>query len=108
GAPEAGGGSGRGEVDGLERTSEQGPEHGWIRSWLDSLLDVPWGDRSEDNLDVKDARRVLDEDHTGLSDVKDRIVEQLAVRKLRAERGLDETDGRRGAGAILALVGPPG
>ena len=96
------------EVDRLERTSEQSPEHGWIRSWLDSLLDVPWGDRSDDNLDVNDARRVLDEDHTGLSDVKDRIVEMLAVRKLRAERGFEEADGRRGAGAFLALVGPPG
>ncbi|HKF92297.1 MAG TPA: endopeptidase La [Acidimicrobiia bacterium] len=96
------------EVDRLERTSEQSPEHGWIRAWLDSLLDVPWGERSDDNLDVNDARRVLDEDHTGLSDVKDRIVELLAVRKLRAERGFEENDGRRGAGAILALVGPPG
>jgi ATP-dependent Lon protease len=96
------------EVDRLERTSEQSPEHGWIRSWLDSLLDVPWSERSDDNLDVNDARRVLDDDHTGLSDVKDRIVEMLAVRKLRAERGFEETDGRRGAGAILALVGPPG
>ena len=96
------------EIDRLERTSEQSPEHGWIRSWLDSLLEVPWGDRSTDNLDVNDARRVLDEDHTGLSDVKDRIVELLAVRKLRIDRGIDEADGRRGAGAILALVGPPG
>ncbi len=96
------------EVDRLERTSEQSPEHGWIRTWLDSLLDIPWSERSDDNLDVNDARRVLDEDHTGLADVKDRIVELLAVRKLRAERGFEETDGRRGAGAILALVGPPG
>jgi ATP-dependent Lon protease len=96
------------EIDRLERTSEQSPEHGWIRSWLDSLLDIPWSERSTDNLDVNDARRVLDEDHTGLSDVKDRIVELLAVRKLRADRGIEETDGRRGAGAILALVGPPG
>ena len=108
GLPEAVRESATQEVDRLERTSEQSPEHGWIRTWLDSLLDVPWGERSDDNLDVNDARRVLDEDHTGLSDVKDRIVEMLAVRKLRAERGLDETDGRRGAGAILALVGPPG
>ncbi len=108
GLPEAVRESATQEVDRLERTSEQSPEHGWIRTWLDSLLDIPWGERSEDNLDVNDARRVLDEDHTGLSDVKDRIVEMLAVRKLRAERGLDETDGRRGAGAILALVGPPG
>ena len=95
------------EIDRLERTSDQSPEHGWIRSWLDTLFDVPWGERSEDNLDVRDARRVLDADHTGLEDVKDRIVEFLAVRKLRAERGLGEPAGR-GAGAILALVGPPG
>ena len=108
GLPEAVRESATREVDRLERTSEQSPEHGWIRTWLDSLLDVPWGERSDDNLDVNDARRVLDEDHTGLSDVKDRIVEMLAVRKLRAERGFEEADGRRGAGAILALVGPPG
>ena len=108
GLPEAVRESATQEVDRLERTSEQSPEHGWIRTWLDSLLDIPWGERSEDNLDVNDARRVLDADHTGLSDVKDRIVEMLAVRKLRAERGFEETDGRRGAGAILALVGPPG
>ena len=108
GLPEAVRESATREIDRLERTSEQSPEHGWIRSWLDSLLDVPWGERSHDNLDVNDARRVLDEDHTGLSDVKDRIVELLAVRKLRAERGIEEAEGRRGAGAILALVGPPG
>jgi ATP-dependent Lon protease len=93
------------EVDRLERTNEQSPEHGWIRTWLDTLLDVPWGTRSEDRLDVVDARAILDADHTGLDDVKDRIVEYLAVRKLRAERGLQSG---RGAGAILALVGPPG
>jgi ATP-dependent Lon protease len=95
------------EVERLERTSEQSPEHGWIRSWLDTLLELPFGERSEDNLDVTDARRILDADHTGLGDVKDRIVEFLAVRKLRADRGLGEPTGR-GAGAILALVGPPG
>ncbi len=95
------------EIDRLERTSDQSPEHGWIRSWLDTLLEVPWGERSEDQLDVVEARRVLDADHTGLEDVKDRIVEFLAVRKLRAERNLGEPAGR-GAGAILALVGPPG
>ena len=102
------------EVDRLERTSEQSPEHGWIRTYLDTLLEVPWATRTEDRLDVVAARGVLDADHTGLDDVKDRIVEFLAVRKLRAERGLDEAradadaGARRGAGAILALVGPPG
>jgi ATP-dependent Lon protease len=95
------------EIDRLERTSEQNPEGGWIRTWLDTVLDVPWGVRSEDRLDVEKARAVLDADHTGLSDVKDRIIEYLAVRKLRAERGLTQDD-RRGAGAIVALVGPPG
>src|SRR5205085_2585474 len=95
------------EVDRLERTSEQSPEHGWIRTWLDTVTELPWGVRSADRLDVGDARAILDADHNGLEDVKDRIVEYLAVRKLRAERGLGPA-GERGAGAILALVGPPG
>jgi ATP-dependent Lon protease len=95
------------ELGRLERTSEQNPEYGWIRTYLDWLLDVPWNVRTDDQLDVVAARTILDEDHTGLSDVKDRIIEYLAVRKLRAERGLAETGGR-GSGAILTLVGPPG
>ena len=95
------------EVDKLERTSEQSPEHGWIRTWLDTILEIPWGVQSEDSLDVEAAAAVLDEDHDGLTDVKERILEHLAVRKLRAERGLVST-GTRGSGAILALVGPPG
>ncbi|TMK67608.1 MAG: endopeptidase La [Actinobacteria bacterium] len=96
------------EVDRLEQTGEQNPEYGWIRTWLDTLFEVPWGTRTEDVESVAAARAVLDADHTGLDDVKDRIVEYLAVRKLRAERGLDGEQDRRGAGAILALVGPPG
>ena len=95
------------ELGRLERTSEQSPEHGWIRTYLDWLLDVPWGTRTEDNLEIAEARSVLDADHEGLQDVKDRILEFLAVRKLRSERGLTETGGR-GSGAILTLVGPPG
>ena len=95
------------EVDKLERTSEQSPEHGWIRTWLDTVLELPWGEESEDRLDVAEAARILNEDHDGLDDVKERILEHLAVRKLKAERGLASVDGR-GAGAILALVGPPG
>jgi ATP-dependent Lon protease len=71
------------------------------------MIEVPWSVRTEDNLDIADARRILDEDHEGLSDVKDRIVEYLAVRKLRQERGMGEATGR-GSGAILTLVGPPG
>jgi ATP-dependent Lon protease len=95
------------EIDRLERTSEQSPEHGWIRTWLDTMLELPWGVRSEDDLDITAARVVLDADHTGLDDVKDRIVEYLAVRKLRSDRGLGVVEGR-GSGAIVALVGPPG
>ena len=95
------------EVDRLERTSDQSPESGWIRTWLDTVLELPWGVESEDRLDVPEAARILDEDHDGLTDVKERILEHLAVRKLQAERGLVPVDGR-GAGAILALVGPPG
>jgi ATP-dependent Lon protease len=95
------------ELDRLERTSEQNPEYGWIRTYLDWMLDIPWNVRSEDNFDLVKAREILDEDHTGLSDVKDRIIEFLAVRKLRNERGL-EVLGGRGSGAIITLVGPPG
>jgi ATP-dependent Lon protease len=95
------------ELDRLERTSEQNPEYGWIRTYLDWMLDIPWNIRSEDNYDLTKARQILDEDHTGLGDVKDRIIEFLAVRKLRKERGL-EVLGGRGSGAIITLVGPPG
>jgi ATP-dependent Lon protease len=96
------------ELKRLERTSPQNPEHGWIRTYLDWLVEVPWSKRTEDTLDIAAARRVLDEDHTGLEDVKDRIIEYLAVRKLRVDRGLAETSSGRGSGAILTLIGPPG
>jgi ATP-dependent Lon protease len=95
------------ELGRLERTSEQSPEYGWIRTYLDWMTELPWSTRSEDNLDIAQARGVLDDDHEGLDDVKDRILEYLAVRKLRQERGLGEATGR-GSGAILTLVGPPG
>jgi ATP-dependent Lon protease len=95
------------EVDKLERTSEQSPEVGWIRTWLDTVLDLPWSNRTEDGYDLAGARAVLDADHAGLDDVKDRIIEYLAVRKRRADRGLGVVSGRR-SGAVLALVGPPG
>ncbi|HLH57730.1 MAG TPA: endopeptidase La [Streptosporangiaceae bacterium] len=95
------------EVAKLERTSEQSPEVGWIRTWLDTVLDMPWNERTEDSYDIAGARRILDEDHTGLDDVKERIVEYLAVRQRRSERGLGVVGGRR-SGAVLALVGPPG
>ncbi len=95
------------EIDRLERMSEQSPEHSWIRTWLDTMFDLPWGERSEDRLDLDEAWTVLDADHTGLQDVKERIVEHLAVRKLRVERGLSEESDRH-TGTILLLVGPPG
>jgi len=95
------------EIDRLERMSEQSPEHSWVRTWLDTMFDVPWSTYTEDRLDLNEAWAVLDADHTGLHDVKERIVEHLAVRKLRRERGLDADDDRK-AGAILLLVGPPG
>jgi ATP-dependent Lon protease len=95
------------EVGKLERASDQSPEAGWIRTWLDTVLDLPWNERTVDSTDIAAARAVLDADHHGLDDVKDRIVEYLAVRARRAERGL-EVVGGRGSGAVLALVGPPG
>src|SRR5690606_21084688 len=116
------------EVDKLERTSEQSPEVGWIRTWLDTVLGLPWNTRTEDRYDIAGARAVLDADHAGLEDVKERIIEYLAVRKRRAERQAalaeaepagEPADGgeaaagaptttRRRDGAGLALVGPPG
>src|SRR3954452_15395240 len=95
------------EVGKLERTPEQSPEVSWIRTWLDTVLELPWNVRSEDTYAINQARAVLDADHAGLDDVKERIVEYLAVRKRRAERSLGVVQGRR-SGAVLALVGPPG
>ncbi|MCW2857777.1 MAG: ATP-dependent protease La [Marmoricola sp.] len=95
------------EVDKLERSSDQSPETAWIRTWLDTVLELPWGVTTEDSVDVVAARAVLDADHHGLDEVKDRIVEYLAVRSRRAERGLKVVGGR-GSGAVILLAGPPG
>ncbi len=95
------------EVGRLERASDQSPESGWIRTWLDTVLEIPWQEKTDDNTDVSAAREVLDADHHGLDDVKDRIVEYLAVRSRRAKRGLQVVGGR-GSGAVMVLVGPPG
>ncbi|MEU7139611.1 endopeptidase La [Nocardia sp. NPDC046473] len=95
------------EVGRLERSSDQSPETGWIRTWLDTVLELPWTVKTTDSTDVSAARAVLDADHHGLDEVKDRMVEYLAVRSRRASRGLDIVGGR-GSGAVLALVGPPG
>ncbi len=93
------------ELGRLERMGESSPESSMIRTYLDWLLAIPWGQRSEERLDPMHARAVLDADHAGLDDVKQRIVEYLAVRKLRAARGVP--DDRR-SGVILTLIGPPG
>ncbi|BCI53401.1 Lon protease [Mycolicibacterium litorale] len=95
------------EVGKLERSSDQSPEGGWIRTWLDTVLDLPWNSRTEDSTDLTAAREILDADHHGLDDVKDRIVEYLAVRARRAQRGLQVVGGR-GSGAVMVLAGPPG
>ena len=94
------------ELRRLERQGEQSPESSMIRSYLDWLIAVPWAKRSEERLDPAHTRDVLDADHAGLEDVKKRITEFIAVRKLREERGVD--DDSRANGAILTLVGPPG
>ena len=93
------------ELGRLERVGEQSAESSVIRTYLDWLIAVPWNKSSDERLDPEHAREVLDKDHAGLEDVKDRIVEYIAVKKLRVERGITED---RRSGAILTLIGPPG
>ncbi|MEM9518348.1 MAG: endopeptidase La [Actinomycetota bacterium] len=101
------------EIERLERSGTQSQESTWIRTWLDTMFEIPWLTATVDDLDLDRARDILDADHTGLDDVKDRIVEFLAVRRLRHERGMGEgsANGGKGAakgGTIIALAGPPG
>jgi len=93
------------ELRRLETMGEGSGEASMIRTYLEWLTSVPWSKRSEERLDPVNAREVLDNDHAGLDDVKDRIVEYLAVRKLRQERGIPND---KRSGAILTLIGPPG
>ncbi len=93
------------ELGRLERMGEQSAESSVIRTYLDTLLSVPWNEHSEEKLDPIHAREVLDADHAGLEDVKDRITEYIAVKKLRVDRGIQED---KRSGAILTLIGPPG
>jgi ATP-dependent Lon protease len=93
------------ELSRFERMGDSNAEASMIRTYLDWLLAVPWSKRSEERLDPRHAREVLDADHAGLNDVKERITEYLAVRKLRADRGMAED---RRSGVILTLIGPPG
>jgi len=105
----------RRELDRLSKLPTAAAEYGVIRTYLDWMTNLPWDKRTQDNLDISHARRILDEDHYGLEDIKERILEYLAVRKLRAERAeeleqADVTDyvRRDRQGAILCFVGPPG
>jgi ATP-dependent Lon protease len=101
------------ELKRMERLSSQSAEYGVIKSYLDWLVELPWNNQSEDNLDIEHARTVLNEDHYDLKDVKDRILEFLAVRKLAKERAEENPEAAQtieaeGHGAILLFVGPPG
>jgi ATP-dependent Lon protease len=93
------------ELDRLERMGDSTGEASMIRTYLDWLIAVPWSERSDERLDPVHAREVLDADHAGLEDVKDRITEYIAVRKLREDRGIEPD---KKSGAILTLIGPPG
>ncbi len=106
GMPEAAREQAEKELHRLERMGEQTAESSVIRTYLDWLIAVPWSERSEERLDPQHAREVLDADHAGLQDVKDRIVEYIAVKKLRRDRGINEDP--KTSGAILTLIGPPG
>jgi ATP-dependent Lon protease len=105
GMPEAAREQAEKELGRLERMGEQSAESSVIRTYLDWLTAVPWSERSDERLDPQGAREQLDSDHAGLEDVKDRIVEYIAVKKLRQERGIKED---KRSGAILTLIGPPG
>ncbi len=103
------------ELDRLAKIPIASAEYGVIRTYLDWLTSLPWQKRTNDNLDIQHAQSVLDEDHYGLKDIKERILEYLAVRKLRADRAeelestaLDDYVRREREGAILCFVGPPG
>ncbi|MDH7488808.1 MAG: endopeptidase La [Anaerolineae bacterium] len=101
------------ELKRLEKMPPQAAEYSVIKTYLDWLVELPWNKLSEDNLDIENARRVLDEDHYDLQEVKDRILEYLAVRKLVGERGVvpdeaEKADASEAMGAILCFVGPPG
>jgi ATP-dependent Lon protease len=105
GMPEAAAEQALKELGRLERMGEQSAESSVIRTYLDWLIAIPWSETSEEKLDPVHAREILDADHAGLEDVKDRIVEYIAVKKLRVERGISED---KRSGAILTLIGPPG
>ncbi|MEO1164591.1 MAG: endopeptidase La [Chloroflexota bacterium] len=101
------------ELSRLTKLSVASAEYGVIRTYLDWLTNMPWNERTDDNLDIAHAREVLNKDHYGLKDIKERILEFLAVRKLRRERAneleaYNDTVRKERNGAILCFVGPPG
>ena len=104
----------RREVDRLSRLPTAAAEYGVIRTYLDWLVTLPWSQGTQDNLDIAHARKILDQDHFGLQDIKERILEFLAVRKLRLERKDEKSEPskdlirREREGVILCFVGPPG
>ena len=114
--PEEAGKEARRELERMRRIPIQAPEYSVIKTYLDWMVSLPWNERTEDNLDIEHARRVLNEDHYGLEDIKDRILEFLAVRKLRQERKDDKPSDdlpvdyirKDREGVILCFVGPPG
>ncbi len=116
GMPEEAKKEARRELDRMRRIPIQAPEYSVIKTYLDWMVSLPWRQRTEDNLDITHARQVLDEDHYGLDDIKDRILEFLAVRKLRQERKADKPSAEMPVdyirkdreGVILCFVGPPG
>lgn len=101
------------ELNRFKHMSPHSPEYSVIKTYLDWILELPWSRHSEDQTDIRHARAVLDEDHYDLTEVKDRIIEYLAVRKLIMERGLDMRPGNaetavEAMGVILCFAGPPG
>jgi ATP-dependent Lon protease len=98
------------ELRRLERVNRESAEAQVIRTYLEWIADLPWNERSDDRLDIEEARRILDEDHYGLDDVKERILEFLAVGKMRGERATDSEQKAKAmaAGPILLFLGPPG
>ncbi|HLV59918.1 MAG TPA: endopeptidase La, partial [Fredinandcohnia sp.] len=101
------------ELARLERISDVSPEHGMIRSWLEWIVELPWKKTTGEPIDLKKAREILDEDHHDLDKVKERLIDHLAAKKLRAERGVEAPDAREGGRRfrgepLLCFVGPPG
>lgn len=113
GMPEEAEKQARGELDRLSKLPTAAAEYGVIRTYLDWLVSIPWKENTEDNLDISHARNVLETDHYGLDEVKERILEFLAIRKLKLDRNSERTEStdeirKDREGVILCFIGPPG